>query len=434
LMDRQIPSSTSIDNQLTNKEKGYSVPGRPLSLFSTLPYYSFYLLYILGFISVRVDSNPYWINAIIYVGIPLLDLLAPNDWLNPDTEQYKVLMEQNFWFKVPLWGLVLLEPLSFFYAIYHLTFAELPLIFYPGAIFIIGTVAGHHFLVAHEIFHKHEKLDKIVGTLAVMKSLYMHFYIEHNYGHHKNLCTPQDPATARYGESIYRFLPRTIIGSYKSAWNIEKKRLTTMKGYKTHWVPQNKMICFTASYFIIPVLVWFFLGMKGLGFYLVHVLISIMVFETVNYIEHYGLVRKKIGPNEYEKVGIEHSWNAPQRFSNYVLFKLQRHSDHHANSYKPYQTLLSNEKSPMLPHGYLLCLILAYFPKIWFRMMDRVILAYRQGRKLTEDEKRENRKDTYYVLSILSVILSTLFILTIFINKQFKPAVEKDLLLMTTSS
>ena len=306
--------------------------------------------------------------------------------------------------------MIVLDNLLFFKTIHILAYEDHPLVFQIGVIILMGTIAGHNFLIAHELFHKPGTFHKAVGTLVMMKNMYLHFAIEHQYGHHKNIATPIDPATARLGESLYQFLGRALIGGYKSAWNIEKKRLTTIYGHKTHWVVQNKMIWFTLSYFLFPMIMYKIFGFKGTLFFLLLAALSIIILETINYIEHYGLLRKQIGPDEYEKVDITHSWNAPQRFSNYLLFKLQRHSDHHENAYKPYQVLVSRDESPMLPHGYLWCLIVANIPPLWFSTMDRVLLAYKEKRPLTKEEKELNNKDSIKAFVGLFVLFGGLLV------------------------
>ena len=166
--------------------------------------------------------------------------------------------------------------------------------------------------------------------------MYLHFYIEHTHGHHRRVATPEDPTSSRRNETLYQFLPRTIIGSWISAWQYEEKRLGT-KEISVY----NRMHIFILCYLMFPSIIKILYGWSGMLFFLSTAGISIIFLETINYIEHYGLVRKEISPGVYEKVDIKHSWNAPHRLTNYLLFKLQRHSDHHENSYKPYQTLCS---------------------------------------------------------------------------------------------
>jgi alkane 1-monooxygenase len=176
----------------------------------------------------------------------------------------------------------------------------------------------------------------------------MHFTIEHLYGHHKWVSTPHDPATAAQGITLYKFIPKSIVGSYLSA-------------FKTNPF-------FVALSTVIEVLfvgaIWKFYDTKTMIFFLSYALGGILILELINYIEHYGLQRKLKEDGTYERVNIRHSWNAPHRLSNYLFFKLQRHSDHHENGLKPYQTLCSYEDSPQLPHGYLVCMLLACYPKV----------------------------------------------------------------------
>jgi len=421
------PTTSSITpadaaHQLKNedkskKNKAYTLPGKPFALFSTLPYYTYYLVYLLGTFFLYYVKNPYIMIFILYVVFPILASIS-QDWLNPDREQYK-LLENDWRFSIPLTGLVIVDNISTLFAIYYFSTQDLPWFYYPGALFLAGSFAGHQFLVAHELFHKRDKFNKLVGISTMFKNLYLHYYIEHTMGHHKHIGTPEDPTTARYGESLFQYLPRVISSSYRSAWNIEKKRLTKFKGYKTHWVIQNQMILFTVSYTIPISLAYYFLGFKGLIIYLIVIVLSIIILETVDYIEHYGLIRKEIAPGEYEKVNVTHSWNAPHRLSNYILFKLERHSDHHENAYKPYQTLASYDDSPMLPQGYFFCIILAVTPPVWFRIIDRTLLAYREKRPLTKEEDRLNRKDTNGMLINNAIVLSIMSVLAYFGNQSF---------------
>jgi len=159
------------------------------------------------------------------------------------------------------------------------------------------------------------------------------------------------------------------VGGYKSAWELEKKRLKAI-GCKGVFNIHNRMLYFGLCNFVLPYVVYVFFGGFGLFIFLLQAFISIAYLEAVNYMEHYGLERKEISPGVYERVNISHSWNAPHRFTNYIMFKLQRHSDHHENSYKPYQILCTYESSPMLPHGYSVCVMMAFIPSLWFDVMN----------------------------------------------------------------
>jgi alkane 1-monooxygenase len=220
----------------------------------------------------------------------------------------------------------------------------------------------------------------------LMKNLYMHFFIEHNNGHHRNVATPLDPATSKCGETFYNFLPKTIIGGFLSAWEIENERCVREYGKK--YSIGNKMIYFSLSYIVIPIFVSFLFGFKAACLFIITAFFSVVLLESINYIEHYGLERKIQPDGKYENINITHSWNAPHRVSNYLLFKLQRHSDHHENSLKPYQTLCSYEESPTLPTGYSVCLLMSFFPRVWFNIMNPLVELYIKGEKVTEQKMK----------------------------------------------
>lgn len=188
----------------------------------------------------------------------------------------------------------------------------------------------------------------------------MHFTIEHIYGHHKRVSTPDDPTSAPKGMTLYEFVPRSIIGSLKSAFHINALFVVCSL--------MGSAIFFGLVYKWWGPLATAFMFFAGLG--------SMVLLEVINYIEHYGLRRKRLEDGTYERVNIRHSWNAPHRISNYLFFKLQRHSDHHENALKPYQTLCSYEDSPQLPHGYTVCIILAVFPSVLACVIADVVRHY----------------------------------------------------------
>jgi len=256
-----------------------------------------------------------------------------------------------------------------------------------GVFIVIGTLQSSSINISHEIFHKPKTWEKIIGTLNLSKNLYMHFLIEHLEGHHKNVCTPEDPASSKLNQSVYHFIPRSIIGGYLSAWKIENKKC--LEVYKTVFTPYNRMFYFSASNVLTPLIVFVYYGWKVTFVFVLLALMSVVYLEVINYFEHYGLSRKKLENGVYENVDIRHSWNAPHRLSNYMLFKLQRHSDHHENSLKPYQSLCSYEESPTLPNGYSMCLLLAIFPQLWFSIMNPLVEVYNNGQKISEKMKEE---------------------------------------------
>jgi alkane 1-monooxygenase len=191
-----------------------------------------------------------------------------------------------------------------------------------------------------------------------------------------NVATPKDPASARLGESIYHFLPRTIIGSFQSAWHLEKNSLKQKKHALTS--SHNHFWWIIGVPVAIELTCAIFGGWSAALFFLLQSLVAILMLEVVNYIEHYGLERKKLINGDYERVSYRHSWNANHWLSNTLLLHLQRHSDHHAHGARPYQILRHIEESPQLPSGYLGMIILALFPPLWHAMMDKRVIYYQE--------------------------------------------------------
>jgi alkane 1-monooxygenase len=238
--------------------------------------------------------------------------------------------------------------------------------------------------VAHELGHKKAEVERFYSKVLLMTVCYMHFYIEHNRGHHVYVATPEDPATARMGESFYRFWVRSVFGQYRHSWRIVSENLHR-KGVSPISL-QNEMVWFT----LIP-LAFCALATIAFSYYFGRVLWEIPVFffaqsflaftllELVNYIEHYGIVRKEIEPGRYERVNPVHSWNASHMISNFFLFQLQRHSDHHVAAYKRYQVLDHYDESPQLPYGYPTMIMIAMVPPLWFAMMDRRLQSWRSA-------------------------------------------------------
>lgn len=239
-----------------------------------------------------------------------------------------------------------------------------------GLIFVYSNLNATQFTVAHEIYHKGGFLNRFTGTLHMSKCLYTHFSYEHLYGHHKRVATPEDPCTAPQHMNVYRFFIKSFSGTFQNVYRMEEE-----EGKK--WF-SNYAVLSVAWAVGFTGMVWVVWGGQTTIFFLIQAGISVFLVECINYIEHYGLLRKRLETGQYEKVTIKHSWNAPHRFTNYLLFKLQRHSDHHENSSKPYQTLLSLSESPQLPHGYSLMVSMALFPQIWFKVMDPLVDEYRR--------------------------------------------------------
>ncbi|STY29650.1 alkane monooxygenase [Legionella wadsworthii] len=323
-----------------------------------LPFIGFYLGNIYTFL-------PFFV---LFTLIPLMDFWLV-DSSNPDSVQDKLLMKDSY-FKVISWMYVPLQCFILIFAIYLIIHYPLTIIELIGFSLSIGLLTGGiGITLAHELMHKNFFIDQILGKILLVSVCYGHFFIEHVRGHHVYVGTPHDPATSRLGESVYHFLPRTISGSFTSALKIERKRLER-KGHP--WFHYKNEFWWIIN---IPILISFFLcfygGWKALVFFLLQSLTAILLLEIINYIEHYGLERKKLANGTYEKVSDQHSWNANHWLSNMLLFQLQRHSDHHLHGARPYQVLRHIDTSPQLPSGYLGMIILALFPPLWRKTMDK---------------------------------------------------------------
>lgn len=228
--------------------------------------------------------------------------------------------------------------------------------------------------VAHELGHRRTKFEKALAKILLMTSLYPHFFIEHNYGHHKNVATTADPASARYNEVLYTFWFRSIVGSYFHAWKIEAERLSRKKISALSL--KNEMIRFSLIELILIGGIYWFFGAVVLTGFLVAALFGILLLETVNYIEHYGLSRKMVSDTRYEKTTPIHSWNSNHILGRIFLFELSRHSDHHAYPHKKYQVLESYDESPQMPTGYPGMMLLSTIPPLWFLVMNRRVRSF----------------------------------------------------------
>ena len=305
----------------------------------------------------------------IYVAIPIIDMILPLDDKSLSKEQTKML-ENDKWFMIPLYLLFLCDFLTYFWTIYMLAEGSFESVFqkviFLFSVIHLGTLGMS---AGHELFHRKEFMHKLCGTLIYAKAMYAHFYIEHTKGHHKNVATPIDPVTARQGESIYQYLPRCIFGSLKNVWKIESARLARKPTPETPFSINNRMMWFVLKGAYLLFLAYYF-NFEVMMLIIVYSAFSIVLIEAVSYIEHYGLRRKSDENGVYEPISIMHSWDAPQQYTNYLLFKLQKHSDHHANSYKPYQTLVCHKDAPTLPNGYTASLMTAFVPNVWFKVID----------------------------------------------------------------
>jgi alkane 1-monooxygenase len=305
---------------------------------------------------------------VAFFAIPLLELFAPGTDENLSPEQEKASNDNLFYdivlySNVPiLWGLLI----WYFYTILNLPLETYE---YVGLNLSIGVFLGAMGInVAHELGHRNNFWEQLFAKMLLLPNLYTHFTIEHNRGHHLNVATDEDPASARYNEWLYAFWIRSVTMTYISAWKLEAKRL---KNEGKHVLSlHNEMIWLQLLQLSYLFILWA-VGSEFLLFSGIMVaIIGFLMLETVNYIEHYGLKRRKTETGRYERVQPWHSWNSNHDIGRIVLYELTRHSDHHYKASRKYQVLRHFDESPQLPYGYPMSMLLALIPPLWFAVMN----------------------------------------------------------------
>lgn len=310
-----------------------------------------------------------------FIAIPAVDFIIGKDRNNVLKDDFDTLLSDKYYdfliFSQVYVQYALLIWSTYIVCTFPLTSWEL-----AGLIVSQGVYGGTIINVAHELGHRKKPIAQLHAKAALISVGYIHFIVEHNRGHHVHVATPRDPATSRKNQSLYAFWKQTLIGSFKSAWDIERNLLAKKK--EKLWSFKNTILSghlLTTGLIILASLVGYFcLGFftwKVLLLLVAQCVIAVLLLETVNYIEHYGIMRQEIAPGKYERVNPLHSWNANHFYSNLLLFNLQRHSDHHAYASRPYQVLRHFDESPQLPFGYPLMTIMATIPSLWFKIMNK---------------------------------------------------------------
>ncbi len=342
---------------MTNKEKIHS-----------LKYMNVLILPILAWVSFNTYGWMTYLPLIeSFVIIPLLELAyKPNaENHSPESEKERA--------KDPIfdWQLYIMVPIQFaLLATFLISMQEsgLTLVDKIGRISAMGLMCGVIGInVAHELGHRKKKYEQFMAKSLLLTSLYMHFFIEHNRGHHKNVSTKEDPSSARYGEMLYAFWIRSVVYAYLSAWKLEAERL--QKKGKSAFSLHNEMLRFQLIQVGFTVGIGLLFGWIIMGYFILAAVMGFLLLETVNYIEHYGLERN-LKSDVYERVMPHHSWNSDHRIGRIMLFELSRHSDHHYIASRKYQILRHIDDSPQMPTGYPGMMLLATVPPIWFSIMN----------------------------------------------------------------
>lgn len=307
-----------------------------------------------------------------YAVVPLLDWLIGQDTNNPPEEVIMQLERDPFYRRLTY----IVVPLHFITIIGCAAYAlTQPLSWWAFILLAVvaGMTGGLAINTGHELGHKNSKLEKTLSKIVLAVPAYGHFTVDHNRGHHSLVSTAEDEASARMGESIYKFALREIPGAFRRAWAIERERLSSRN--KPIWHYSNPILQSYAISLAIAILLTSLFGPLAILFLLIHHASAYWQLTSANYIEHYGLLRAKTENGRYERCEPHHSWNCNFIVSNLVLFHLERHSDHHSHPLRRYQSLRHYPDLPQLPNGYFGMYVIAYLPWLWFKVMDKRVMA-----------------------------------------------------------
>jgi alkane 1-monooxygenase len=335
-----------------------------------LKYFTILILPLVVYISFTNNGWLTYLPALVFFGlVPLLEFFIKPNTYNFSKEEEKA-EKENKLYTYLLYATLPMQIaflIFFFYAIQEPNLSNSEIF---GRIFGMGIMCGVIGInVGHELGHRNQRFGEFIGEILLLTSLNTHFLPYHNGGHHYNVATPKDAATARKNEILFIFWIRSHFTSYFQAWQLENKRMKSLNRFWFHH--QNRMVIYTLCNILLLALIYFIFGQFVLLAFIAAAVIGILLLETVNYIEHYGLLRKKNNHGRYERVKRNHSWNSNHQVGQVLLFNLSRHSDHHYNGSKHYQLLKSLPESPQMPTGYPGMMLLSFIPPIWFWVMNK---------------------------------------------------------------
>jgi alkane 1-monooxygenase len=363
------------DNHAAGASPTWRDPKRylwPLGLTIPLsPFLAWGLVSLLG-------PGAFWALGLMIMGIalPLVDKFAGVDRSNPPDEALAALDKDKYY----RWCVYLFLPLQYaglVAACYLWAHGPLGTPERIGLAVTVGVVGGVGINAAHELGHKRENVERWLSKVTLAQTLYGHFYVEHNHGHHLRVATPEDPASAKFGESFWKFLPRTMFHGLHSAWDLETRRLA--RSGSSPWTLRNNLFNAAAMSIVLFGALIAVFGWIVLPYLLIQAAIAIVLYEAANYLEHYGLMRTRRPDGRYAKPSHRDSWNSDHLWSNLFLYHLQRHSDHHANPVRRYQALRTVDESPQLPAGYAVMIFCAMVPPLWRKVMDQRLMDFYEG-------------------------------------------------------
>jgi len=252
----------------------------------------------------------WWLGPVFLFGlVPLLDALTGDDAANPP-ESALPSLEVDRWYRWCTYAYLPVQYLALVWACWEWTHGHLTVVDALGLAVTVGVSSGVAINTAHELGHKKDRVERRLSKVALAQTGYGHFYTEHNRGHHVRVATPEDPASSRLGETFWEFLPRTVVGSLRSAWGIERTRL--QRRGRSVWSLRNDVLnAWALSAALVAALVAGF-GPRVLPWLAIQAVFGFCLLEVVNYLEHYGLARRREAGGRYERVRPRHSWNSNQ--------------------------------------------------------------------------------------------------------------------------
>ena len=338
-----------------------------------MPLWSYTVILLIPLISMLCLSlgGPltFLVPALVFGLIPALEARLRGDFINPSPDEEAERRRKLWLFDAVIYGALGLHLVALGGMLYGVSVGRWSGLELVGAVATAGLSCGAIGInLGHELGHRQRALHQWGARVALFSSLYLHFLVEHNRGHHVRVATPDDPASAQRGQTLYGFWARSIAGGWRSAWGIERKRLG-LKG-QSAWSVHNEVLLGAIAQVGAVALIGLTLGPASALAFVGAATGGILLLETVNYVEHYGLSREKRPDGRYERVTPLHSWTSDRPIGRALLFELTRHADHHANAGRPYPVLRHFEAAPELPQGYPAMLLLALAPPLWFKVMD----------------------------------------------------------------
>jgi alkane 1-monooxygenase len=371
-------------------------------LFNLIPTATVFL----GIFLREITGNDWfaWTTFVAGFGlVPLLDLVIGEDSYNPTPEEEAALRD-NFWFSFHLCAYVWVYVAAIMAVSYYIGVEsgyltggpdKLSWLALTGIGSSLGISSGFGIGCIHELIHRPTFTELYHARAVLLFSNYNHFWVEHVWGHHKRVATDEDPASSALNEPLWTFIPKCWYYSLLSACRLENKFL---ENRDCSWFNINNRILypFLAS-FLIDYAIYQYFGPKALFMQIVQSIWTAFLTDQANYIEHYGLRRKRLSDrtdewgwyDDYEKPGWMHAWNTGDRISNWMLFKIERHPDHHVNAGRPYQILRTFKESPTYPTGYAGMFVLSWFPPLWYAVMNPLV------KKAHEDLAEQLRTGKY---------------------------------------